>query len=528
MPPRTRRPAAAPLPVPAPAEPPAAVAPVDDPALHAALSAVGGAVMLATPELRVAWANPRALALLRAHEGTIARHIAGLSAQTLIGFPADRLCGDGRALRAAVADPTRFPFEDRVVMDGLVVELRVGALPGAGGEPGGYCIEWQDSSARAAYERELAGLGRAAAEGRLRHRGDVAALDPAWRPLLTSVHTLIDQLMTPVRLVGQAMARAGDGDLTARVSEPLLGEHAALRDAYNQLLQALGTTIAHVQSAAGEVATGSAQVSGSAQGLADGATRQAAAVEQIGATIRDMAGQSRQAAQAAQEVDKLAARAGDAAQRSDARMRAMLVAMGQIDEASQRIARIIRVIDEIAFQTNLLALNAAVEAARAGAHGRGFAVVAEEVRNLAARSAAAARETTEVIEGTLSRVGQGSRAANETAEALDQIVTTFGQVRSLIAGIARTAADQAQGISQIDVGLQEVDRITQQTAASAEESAAAAEELAGHAELLREELRRFRVGAAAPAAPVDAAGWTPELRAALQQMMASGGAAWAR
>ena len=125
MPPRTRRPAADPLPVPAPAEPPAAVAPVDDPALHAALSAVGGAVMLATPELRVAWANPRALALLRAHEGTLARHIAGLSAQTLIGFPADRLCGDGRGLRAAVADPTRFPFEDRVVMDGLVVELRV-------------------------------------------------------------------------------------------------------------------------------------------------------------------------------------------------------------------------------------------------------------------------------------------------------------------------------------------------------------------------------------------------------------------
>jgi methyl-accepting chemotaxis protein len=283
-----------------------------------------------------------------------------------------------------------------------------------------------------------------------------------------------------------AFDRLSEGDLTFEAT-------GAIKEGLSKTNANLNDLITQIADSGEQMASGSASVSDSSQALSRGASQQASALEEITVSIEGVADQTTTNADNARQAAKLSGHARSVADEGNSKMKEMVSAMSAINESSQNISKIIKVIDEIAFQTNLLALNAAVEAARAGRHGKGFAVVAEEVRNLAARSAKAARETAELIEGSVAKVQNGAEIADVTAQSLEEIVAEVTKVTDLVGDIASASSEQANGIGEIKRGLSEIDNVTQQNAAIAEKSAAAAMELSGQALMLKEMLSRFKL-----------------------------------
>ena len=135
--------------------------------------------------------------------------------------------------------------------------------------------------------------------------------------------------------------------------------------------------------------------------------------------------------------------------------------MQAISDSGGRIAKIIKVIDEIAFQTNILALNAAVEAARAGEAGMGFAVVADEVRALAQRSGQAARDTAALIEESITRSGEGRARLDQVAEAVRSFTASAGQVKTLVEKLNAASREQASGVDMIARNVSHMEDATQ-------------------------------------------------------------------
>ncbi|MDR1519298.1 MAG: methyl-accepting chemotaxis protein [Planctomycetota bacterium] len=229
------------------------------------------------------------------------------------------------------------------------------------------------------------------------------------------------------------------------------------------------------------IAGASRQISDASQSLAEGATEQAASLEETSSALEETASMTRQNADNAARASETMQYTGTLFVKGSGYMSEMTASMADISESADRIGRIIKTIEEIAFQTNLLALNAAVEAARAGEAGKGFAVVADEVRNLAQRSAQAAQETTLLIQGAVDRVRKGSEVVGHLGKSFSDINESATTISRLVREITEATHEQAQGVDQVNTAVAQMDKVTQQNSASAEETAAAAERLSDQA-----------------------------------------------
>ncbi len=259
-----------------------------------------------------------------------------------------------------------------------------------------------------------------------------------------------------------------------------------------QMNSALGGMGSQVSDGAQQVARAANQMGSISQSLAQGASEQAVSLEQTSASAEQVnqmvqrnAASSREAANHTNDANRLLTEANQ-------KLEQMLDSMRDISSSSERISKIIRVIDEIAFQTNILSLNAAVEAARAGEAGMGFAVVADEVRNLAQRCSQAAKDTSGLIEDSIQHSKTGKVRLDEVAAAMRQVTSSAIQVQRLSNEVNSGSEEQARAIEQISKAILQIQQVTQQTAASAEEGASAGAQMSAEAEHLQSAVNRMR------------------------------------
>ncbi len=337
-----------------------------------------------------------------------------------------------------------------------------------------------------AAERDVLPLSRQQklAEARDKY---MAECDPLYRSAVEAASNLTDMNRRDGEADGAAALRSasiGRGWILGMLVAGIAGGAALAFLIAGGINKVLTRAVGELAQSARQIANTASQVSTASQSLAQGSSEQAASLEETSSSCDRMNSMAQLNSRNCGDAASLMAESQERFARTNEALDQMVVAMSEINASSDKIAKIIRVIDEIAFQTNILALNAAVEAARAGEAGMGFAVVADEVRNLAQRCAQAAKDTAGLIEESISKSNHGRNRTDLVTRELRSLIEQSVRVKSLVDGVSSGSADQALRIDQVTRAVAHMGQVTRQIAATAEESAAAGEHLNAQSESL--------------------------------------------
>ena len=331
------------------------------------------------------------------------------------------------------------------------------------------------------------------AEGNFSVHFDMNADETEVGEMVGAIHAMKATLRNVISDLSRVLEKLSAKDLDVTTKAEYIGELGTLEVSVKNIVENLNAIMRSIEVTAEEVARGAELIAGGSQAVADGATDQASSVEQLQATITDVASETDRNAGSAKEADSMAKKVGKELRKSNEQMQTIVDAMGEISESSNKIGDIIQTIHSIAAETNLLALNAAIEAARAGEAGKGFAVVADEVAKLAGDSKAAAGTTTELIEASLEAVETGIGIVNITAAKLDDAVKRAEELIANINQISEASERQSYALDQVTAGVEQISCVVEENSAMSQESASAAEELTAQAQTLKEMVKEFNI-----------------------------------
>lgn len=301
------------------------------------------------------------------------------------------------------------------------------------------------------------------------------------------------RIARPIKRMTDLLEPLSRGDLTVTIDVESNDEIGIMAEQFNLFIEKLSSVLKHIIENTQQVLQATAEVSLGNQDLSQRVNSQSAALEETASAIEEMTANIRSMSDNAGVASKLGTGTQESADKGEEDVEKTVDAMQLITEKTERIQDIIKIIDNIAFQTNILALNAAVEAARAKEHGKGFAVVANEVRNLAQKSAENAKQISTMIEEIVRGIQNGNQLVGNTQEQFLEIKNKIEKTTSIINEVAASAAEQNEGIDQINHSVVHLDEITQANASLVEEVAASSEELESQSRGIIDLMRFFKL-----------------------------------
>lgn len=293
--------------------------------------------------------------------------------------------------------------------------------------------------------------------------------------------------------ISYVLGEIGGGNISMEVTGTYIGDFVQIKESLNLIIGRLNHTMRQISDCCEQVKGGARSLADNSERLAQGAAEQTSAMENFRESMGRVAQLTEQDAQNASEVRRISTEAAGCASDSDEKMIEMTSSMEEIERSSQGIAKVIKIIDDIAFQTNILALNAAVEAARAGEAGKGFAVVADEVRSLANKSQEAAQNTGEMIKKAIAAVSEGRTMVDASAESLRKVKDYVYEMAGRLEDIDKSTSEQASAFMFMNQSVDQITSVVQANASAAEENSAASEELSGQAEILEQLVASFQL-----------------------------------
>ena len=313
--------------------------------------------------------------------------------------------------------------------------------------------------------------------------------------LLTAfIYLFIKRLMGHLNSIIREAKEIEMGNLTYVSNEhKRKDELGILFDTFSGMRQKLTETISKVNDSSKKITYAAQELSNGNADLSRRTEAQAASLEETASSMEEMASTIKSSTSHSVEGNNMMRESMDSIRNAGSIIIETTQSIEEVNEDSEKIKNITKVIEDIAFQTNILALNAAVEAARAGDQGKGFAVVASEVRNLAQNSQTSAKDITNLINVIYEKINKSAEKAKESQKIFEDLERKIEETSNIMRDISETAVEQQVGVDQVNTAVSQMDTVTQQNAALVEQSSAAADSLLNEAKELEEAMRFFKL-----------------------------------